>query len=136
MAKRRKGGGQGSGMPAGYDQVVSGLNDWNNRAGEWANQAVDYGQNNPWAQGAQSWNANMLEGNMANNPWMSRLYGQTEGLDMNRGLGYLDEYLSGGSGGSGGGTRPRPGGGGGGGGTTFGPGGNGASGIAVVTTLT
>lgn len=115
MAKKKKGGGQGSGMPAGYDQVTAGLTDWNTRAGGWANDAIDYGQNNPWAQGAQDWNANMLEGNMANNPWMSRLYGQTEGLDMSRGLGYLDEYLRGGSGGSGGGTRPRPSGGGGGG---------------------
>jgi len=122
MAKKKKGGGGGSGMPAGYDKVASGLNDWNTRAGGWANDAIDYGQNNPWAQGAQDWNANMLEGNMANNPWMSRLYNQTEGLDMNRGLGYLDDYLSGGagggsgSGGSGGG-RPgwRPAGGGGGG---------------------
>lgn len=118
MAKKRKGGGggQGSGMPAGYDQVTTGLNQWNDRAGNWADDAIDYGQNNPWATGAQDWNANMLEGNMANNPWMSRLYGQTEGLDMDRGMGYLDEYLSGGSGGSSGGTRPRPGGGGGGGG--------------------
>jgi len=122
MAKKKKGGGQGSGMPAGYDQVTAGLTDWNNRAGNWANQAIDYSQNNPWASGAQDWNSNMLEGNMANNPWMSRLYNQTEGLDMSRGLGYLDDYLRGGagggqgSGGSGGG-RPgwRPSGGGGGG---------------------
>lgn len=112
MAKKKKGGGGGSGMPAGYDQVASGLNDWNTRAGGWANDAIDYGKNNPWASGAQDWNANMLEGNMANNPWMSRLYNQTEGLDMNRGLGYLDDYLRGGAGGvsgSGGSGGGRPG---------------------------
>lgn len=123
MAKKRKGGGGGSGMPAGYDQVASGLNDWNTRAGGWANDAIDYSQNNPWASGAQEWNQNMLSGNMANNPWMSRLYDQTEGLDMDRGLGYLDEYLRGGSGGgsSGGGS-----GGGGKGGVRYG-GGSGSS---------
>ncbi len=113
MAKKRKGGGggQGSGMPAGYDQVTKGLSDWNTKAGGWADSAIDYGQNNPWASGAKDWNANMLEGNMANNPWMSRLYGDTEGLNMDRGMGYLDEYLRGGGsgGGSGSGHTGRPG---------------------------
>jgi len=124
MAKRRKGGGggAGSGMPAGYQDVISGVKDWNTKFGGWADGAIDYGKNNEWAQGSKDWYNDQLSGGMANNPWMSRLYNQTEGLDMSRGLDYLDDYLGGGSGGSGSGSgntgRPgyRPAGGGYGGG--------------------
>jgi len=119
MAKKKKaggGGGQGSGMPAGYDKVVKGVEGWNDKFSQWGDDAIDYGQNNEWAQGSKSWYDDQLSGGMANNPWMSRLYDQTEGLDMNRGLDYLDDYLGGGSGGGqgSGGSGSGPGSGGGG----------------------
>lgn len=114
--KKRQGGGSsssGQSMPSGYSQVAQGYQDWNTNFQNNAQNSIDYAQNNPWAQGAQSWYADMLgpQGGMQNNPWSSRLYGQTEGLDMNQGLGYLNDYLGGGEGGSGGsgtGRNPRP----------------------------
>lgn len=118
MPKKKKGGsGGGSGMPQGFDQVVSGINQWNDRFGSSYSGAEDYAQNNPWSQASSGWVNDTLSGSMDRNPWMSRLYGQTEGLDMNRGLEYLEDYL-GGTSGENGGVRPRPrpvGGGGGGG---------------------
>jgi hypothetical protein len=120
--KKKKGGGGGSGMPAGYDQVTSGINTWNNNFNQWAGDAIDYGQNNQWAESAKPWNDSMLSGDMATNPWMSRLYGQTEGLDMDQGLGYLNDYLAGkpgGQSGGGSGSLRSKGLGGGGGGSTY-----------------
>lgn len=86
---------QGSGMPAGYNDVIQGINTWNDRFGESYQGAQDWAKNNPWAQGFSNFYNNTLSGSMANNPWMSRLYGQTEGLDMNESLDYLREFLGG-----------------------------------------
>ena len=134
MAKKRKRGGGGgggtsggSGMPAGFQDVANQYNSWNDRFAGSYSGAEDYAQNNQWAQGSQGWYNDMLGGSMDRNPWMSRLYGQTEGLDMGQGLDYLNDYLGGGSGsGSGSGNnqgrpgwRPATGGGGGGGGGSY-----------------
>lgn len=98
-------------MPTGFEEVADRYGELGDRFDDAADRAEDYGQNNEWAAGGRDWYANQMEGNMANNPWMSRLYDQTEGLDMDEGMAALRDYLGGGSGGSGGGS----GGGGGGG---------------------
>lgn len=108
---KNKGG--GSGMPAGYPEVIEGVNNWNNQFQQWAPQSIEYAQGNPFSQNALNWQTQTLSGDMGNNPWMSRLYGQTQGLDMNEGMGYLREFLGGGEGPSGSGSgsgssRPEP----------------------------
>lgn len=108
--KKKKSGGGGSKNPSGYDKVLNQYQGWNDRFQGSYDGAEDYAQNNRWATGAQDWYDNQLSGNMANNPWMSRLYGQTEGLDMDQGMGRLNDYLNG----LGGGQSRRSGGGGGG----------------------
>lgn len=109
---------QNSGMPSGYGEVVSGVNEWNQNFLDSYGGAQDYAQNNQWAQGFAPYYNSMLSGSMENNPWMSRLYGQTANLDMNEGLANLRSYIGGNTGGrggsgsssgsSGGGGRPRP----------------------------
>ena len=113
--KRKKGNGGGSGLPQGYDKTVNQYQNWNDKFDKSYDASEGYGQNNRWATGAQDWYDNQLSGNMANNPWMSRLFGQTEGLDMGQGMGRLNDYLDGRSGGQGGRSGGRRGGGGGGG---------------------
>lgn len=100
-------------LPEGYEEVADGFNEWNDRFGDSYDNAEDYGQNNEWAAGSKDWYDDQMEGNMENNPWMSRLYDQTEGLDMDEGMQALRDYLGGGSGGSGGGSGGSGGGGGG-----------------------
>ena len=101
---KNKGG--GSGMPAGFPEVVEGVNNWNNQFQQWAPGGIDYAQNNPFSQNAQNWQQSVLSGSMATNPWMSRLYNQTSGLDMDEGMSYLREFLGGPPGASSGSGRP------------------------------
>lgn len=96
-----KGSGTGD---AGFDQVVQGTQDWNNRFIDNYGGATGWAQGNPWATGYTDYYNNTLSGSMANNPWMSRLYDQTGNLDMNEGLNYLRGYIGGNTGGRGGGN--------------------------------
>lgn len=95
MPKKKKGGGGGSGMPQGFNNVIEGVQDWNQNFHGNADGAVDYAQNNPWGQAVMPWMQNTMSGNMANNPWMSTLYGNVSGVNMGEGLDYLRQFLGG-----------------------------------------
>lgn len=106
MPKKKKGGG-GGGMPAGYSNVVEGVNNWNQNFQNSYGEAVDWAQNNPWAQGAQAWYGDMMgNSGMGTNAWSNDLFGAIQGSSQDEGLSYLRDFLGGpaknGQGGSGG----------------------------------
>lgn len=113
MAKRRKknGGGSGDqGMGAAMAPINQGLNDWNTRAGDWAQGAIDYGQGNDFTNSANDYIKNTLSGGQ-NNRWADSLYGDLNGINMDESNQYLRDFL-GGSGGNGNGGGHGGGGGG------------------------
>lgn len=85
---------------------------WNRWAQDAANQARDYGQNNPYSQSAEGYIGRQLQegGNMGDNPWMSGLYEDLQGVNQNEANTYLRDYLGPNSSTQ---TNNRPGGGGG-----------------------
>lgn len=111
MPKKKKSG--GSGMPQGFDTVISGINDWNNDFHQNSDSAISWGQNNPWGDAVLPFVQGQMQGDMSTNPWMSRLYGST-GYGQDEALDYLRGFLGspgqGGPviGGEGGGTRNNP----------------------------
>jgi hypothetical protein len=126
-APRRRGrrGGGGEGGEGGYRSdmapINQGLSDWNDRAGQWAGDAIDNASNNRFSNSAAGFNERMLSGD-APNRWSDQLFSNLSGVDGNQGRNLLADFLSGSGGrGSGGGY-----GGGGGGGFSASGGGGGA----------
>ena len=94
------------------NSALAGMNEWNNNFGDWAQGAIDYGQQNPYQGAANAYINSMLGGSMGTNPWMSNLYGNVASVNMDEGMGMLRDFLGYGSGSDGnapGGSPPRPG---------------------------
>lgn len=111
----RRGGGSGDGGYGGQIAPVNeAINQWNTNADQWAGDAINYGQNNPFTNSAAEFQDRMLEGN-APNRWSDDLYGNLSQINGMEGRNLLSQFLGGG--GSGGG-RPWAGGSGWSGGTS------------------
>lgn len=96
MPKKGKGKGGGSGMPAGYSNVVEGVNEWNDQFQNSYGGATEWAQNNPWSQGASGWYDDILNnGGMGSNPWSAGLMDNVGGVNMDRGFEYLESFLGG-----------------------------------------
>ncbi len=105
MPRKKKG--SGSGMPAGFGEVVSGTQDWNNRFVDSYGDSTAWSQGNPYADAALPWIQQQFSGDMSANPWMRNLYGNVADVNMDESMAYLRDFLGGppsGQGGVGGGN--------------------------------
>lgn len=116
MAKKRSGTGAPS-APKGQKLIDEGLDmardsaagagQWNTDAHGISQDAINYGQNNPFSQSASQYQQDILGGNpIGNNPFMQTIHGVTSGLDPSSMLSQLEHYGQTGqaSGGSSGGS--------------------------------
>lgn len=102
MTRRRSGSGTPS-APKGQKLIDEGLDmarDSATAAGQWntdahgiSQDAINYGQNNPFSQSASQYQQDILGGNpIGNNPFMQTIHGVTSGLDPSGMLSQLENY--------------------------------------------
>lgn len=96
MAKKKSAASPTSKANKGLDKALGGMQDWNQFFYGQAPGSIDYAQQNPWQNMSQKYTQALLGGSMANNPWMSNLYGNVAGVNMNEGTDMLRDFLSGG----------------------------------------
>ena len=87
-----------------YDQAHK-IND---KAGKIGQQAQNYAQNNPFSKQAQSFNADLLSGSMANNKWEQSAFNDSEAIQnpYNSALDALQGFVGGSNGQGGGSSSP------------------------------
>ncbi len=82
-------------------------NDWNTAGKDIGQQAINYGQNNPYSQDAQGYIHDALSGGMGNNPWMGNLWNNVSDVNMDESFDYLRDFLGPAGGGTGGSPSDR-----------------------------
>jgi len=97
-------------IPGQVRQIFDRTSDIDTRAGQIGDQAIRYGQNNPFSNMAQGFNQDMLDGNMRRNKWEQDAYNDVSGIS-NPLQSVIDELMGRYTGQVGGGSNPGTGGG-------------------------
>ena len=64
------------------NNVIQGAGQWNDQAHNWANDAINYAQNNPQSQQANDWTSKVLAGDISTNPFMQNVMDKTQSSNL------------------------------------------------------